>query len=146
MKLESVDGSENLHDAARAVRVEHVNGRVDYVFYATNNSVTYKLTDEIAGIEKELFFRGFVGVFSVDKKGSNIYRYINDGDIIGSLIGGKTEISGVVRGYTDRLSEKNEIRILPAQTLSAEEVSGLAGKYVFIDNGKNTRGGAYKIE
>ena len=45
-------------DMAKAVRVSLTNGRVDYIVYATNNTVEYVVGDQIFN------FIGFVGVYT----------------------------------------------------------------------------------
>ena len=74
------DVAEGKGDAHRAVRVEHVSGRVDYVLYSTNNKVTYEITLDDG---TALSFRGFIGVYTV-QNGANTYKYLHDGDILGT--------------------------------------------------------------
>ncbi|MBQ2741243.1 MAG: heparinase II/III family protein, partial [Oscillospiraceae bacterium] len=69
-------------DAANAVRVELVDGRVDYVVYAQNNDVTYRITDADTGYTFD--FKGFVGVWTVAGENENIYSYIHDGEMMGT--------------------------------------------------------------
>jgi len=141
-----VDGKENSDDAHRALKITHKNGRVDYIFWSTNNSVTYKITDEIAGEEKDILFRGFVGVYTLNEKGENIYKYVNDGDIIGEAVDmTATVVEGVIKSFTRELAHKNEIVLATTKTLSDAELSSLPGKYVYIDNGARTRSGTFKI-
>ena len=141
-----VDGKENAGDAHRSLKVVHKNGRVDYIFWSTNNAVTYKITDEIAGEQKDILFRGFVGVYTVNKDGENIYKYVNDGDVIGEKVNmPATVIEGVVKSFTRELAHKNEIVLAATKTLTDAELSSLPGKYVYIDNGARTRSGAFRI-
>ncbi|MBE6913284.1 MAG: hypothetical protein E7473_12255 [Ruminococcaceae bacterium] len=146
LSMSVYSGEEAEGDAARALKIEHENGRIDYVFYATNNQVTY----EVADGDKKLYFRGFVGVYTLNKAGENIYTYVNDGDVIGSstekLEGASGRINVVVQSFTDVPAEKNEIVITPASPLSDEEIKNLAGKNIHIDNGALVRSGTFKIE
>ncbi|MEG2570283.1 MAG: hypothetical protein RSA70_02505, partial [Clostridia bacterium] len=84
--MTKVSGLEGKMDAARAVKVTHTNGRVDYIVYATNNSVMYRIDDKFN-------FRGFVGVYTMS--GDNVTcSYINDGDTIGEKSDFKASVSG----------------------------------------------------
>ncbi|MBQ7119061.1 MAG: Ig-like domain-containing protein [Oscillospiraceae bacterium] len=129
------DGSEVKNDIARAVKVEHTNGRVDWVVYATNNKVTYT-------IDNEFDFRGFVGVYSKNENGEVIYRYVNDGDIIGEATDAYSEYTGTVVGYQEELAFENYIDIKFNESFDPET---LAEKYVYIDN-DDVENGVYRIE
>ncbi|MBQ9986420.1 MAG: Ig-like domain-containing protein, partial [Oscillospiraceae bacterium] len=61
-----VSGTPGKYDIAKAVKVELIDGRTDYVVYAQNDSVTYNVGDIFE-------FRGFVGVYTVNAEGENIY-------------------------------------------------------------------------
>ena len=134
-------GTIKTEDAHRALRIEHMNGRVDYVFYATNNAVTYSVTDG----EKTLYFRGFAGVYRV-QNGVNTYRYVHDGDIIGEETGVSGVIDATVVSFTQEHSFNNEIVVVPHTPITDEMVSALSGKYVFVDNGVYPRSGAFGIK
>ncbi len=145
-----VSGTTSASDAARAVKVTHVNGRVDYIFYATNNAVTYEVTDG----DKTFAFRGFVGVYTLQNE-ENTMSYIHDGDILcekteeGIMTTGKpASIEGVVKSFTKTHEEKNEIVITPApgSAITADDVAELSGNLLLIDNGDNTRSGTFEIE
>ncbi|MBR2180440.1 MAG: S-layer homology domain-containing protein, partial [Oscillospiraceae bacterium] len=141
LTLTKKDGYELRDDVARVIRVTHASGRVDYVFYATNNAVTYTLTDD----GRTLDFRGFTGVYTV-QNGENTYRYVCDGDIIGEPVADvKAGIYGRVADFTHGLAFENEIMITPDGEISEEEVAELAGRYVFIEN-DGVRNGAYQIK
>ncbi|MBE6911187.1 MAG: hypothetical protein E7473_01570 [Ruminococcaceae bacterium] len=145
--MEITDGVEKESDAHRAIKVTFDGGkRVDYIFYSTNNAVTYKVSDVVNGVAQNTSFRGFVGVYTVNEKGSCIYSYVHDGDIIGEKAEGRYEIAGIVKTFTDTPEFENEIRILPEAMPTESELSEIVGKYVIIDNGAETRGGAYRIE
>jgi len=141
LTLTKKGGYELRNDVARVIRVTHASGRVDYVFYATNNAVTYTLTDD----GRTLDFRGFTGVYTV-QNGENTYRYVCDGDIIGEPVADvKAGIYGRVADFTQGLVFKNEIVITPDGEISEEEAAELAGRYVFIEN-DGVRNGVYQIK
>ncbi|MBQ9985185.1 MAG: S-layer homology domain-containing protein [Oscillospiraceae bacterium] len=140
LETEIASGKEKKKDASRAVKVTLASGRVDYIFYATNNAVTYKVTDG----ELELSFRGFVGVYSLSN-GNNTYKYVIDGDIIGEAVETKAAIVGTVRNFTKELSAENTIEISTEEAVSDEELASLANRVVIIDNESGMRDGAYKI-
>ncbi|MBQ6697777.1 MAG: S-layer homology domain-containing protein, partial [Oscillospiraceae bacterium] len=139
-KIEAVDvsvvsGTEQSGDMARAVKVTHVGGeRIDYVVYATNNSVKYN----VGGV---FDFRGFVGVYSTNSEGAPTYRYVHDGNIIGDEIESKGTLTGKVEGFERNLAFKNYIDI----SAEVEDASALAGEYIFIAN-DGADNAVYKIE
>ncbi|MBQ6901654.1 MAG: S-layer homology domain-containing protein, partial [Oscillospiraceae bacterium] len=139
-------GTPEKGDASRAIRIEHVNGRVDYVFYSTNNTVTYEICDGEGEDAIKLAFRGFVGVYTL-QSGANTYSYIHDGDILGKpLAEAKGAIEGKVVSFTKDHLEKNEMVIeVKNGELTDAEISDLTNRYIFVDNGAETRSGSFKI-
>ncbi len=134
------NGEEEKNDASRAVKVKLKSGRTDYIIYTTNNELTYTLTDGDVSFD----FSGFVGVYSVNEEGKNIYSYVNDGTKIGGLQS-EARYSGKVKSFTKDLVDKNEITVTLEKELTAEEIAALAGEYVYIDSdGKDNA--VYKIE
>ena len=128
------DGTETSDDVARAVLVRNANGRMDYIVYATDNTVTYTVDNSFA-------FRGFVGVHMCDENGNVVYSYVHDGDIIAD-ISGKASVSGVVTDFTKGYISQNTISATLEAPIRAEE---LAGKYVYINN-DGAQNGVYRIE
>ncbi len=121
-------------EMVRAVRVTHTNGREDYIVYATDNTKNYRVAD--------LFeFRGFVGVYSVNADGKVIYRYVNDGDIIGSATDKPGAYSGTVDTFTNELSFENYIDV----NMVCEDVSDLVGRHIYVNN-DGVQNGVYRIE
>ncbi len=143
LAMNAISGTPADSDAARAVKVTHKSGRVDYIFYATNNAVTYEINDN----GNVLSFRGFVGVYTL-QNGTNTYRYVLDGDIIGEATEKASVIEGTVKTFTKTHEEKNEIVITaaPGTTVTEADVKSLSGKVLIIDNGAETRSGTFKIE
>ena len=142
LEMNITAGTENEGDVHRAVKVTHKNGRVDYILYATNNTVTYEI--ELDGGEK-LAFRGFVGVYTL-QNGENTYSYINDGDILGTQAFAKPAITGTVKSFTKALEFENEIVITPDLDVSDAELADLLGRVVHVDNGELARNASYRIE
>ncbi|MBR2181110.1 MAG: heparinase II/III family protein, partial [Oscillospiraceae bacterium] len=145
--LES-SGGENADDTSKAVRVTLKNGRTDYVIYATNPDITYSISDTVNGNAVEFDFEGFVGVYSVDKNGNKIYAYVNDGGKIGDLSVAPRYTGQVVSFTAEGLVPENFITVDVNEEMTAEEVSSLAGRYIYVDNaGAEYTGGngAYKI-
>ncbi|MBQ2743149.1 MAG: S-layer homology domain-containing protein [Oscillospiraceae bacterium] len=134
-------GEEKAGDAHRAVRIEHISGRVDYILYSTNSSVTYEITLDDGSA---LAFSGFIGVYTV-QNGENTYRFLCDGTVLGEKISASSEISGTVKAFTKTLEFENEIIITPETKVSDAEIAALAGEYVYIDNGEKGRSGSYEI-
>ncbi len=140
LEMTKVSGIGRTDDAYRAVKVTHADGRIDYVFYATNNNVLYSITDN----ERTINFRGAIGVYTVEN-GKNTYDYVLDGDIIGETTGKKASIEGIVTGFTKELSEENLIHIRPSEPVSEKELASLVNKVLIVDNGETTRSGTFKI-
>ena len=131
------EGKEGANDVAKAVKVVRTDGRIDYVMYATKNDVLYTVTDG----ERQIDFRGFAGVYSVNSEGKTIYTYVHDGDIIGEETELNAEVSGVVSDFTRELSLENYIYVRTDDEFEAES---LKDKYVFIEN-DGVQNGAYRI-
>lgn len=109
---------------ARAIKVLHKNGRCDYILCSTDGK-THTITDgnctaSSCGVVKVISFAD----------GEKTFEY--------SL--GEKKVTGKVCGFTKEFSEKNEIIIE-----SEENPEIFAGRIITVDNGKATRGGAYKI-
>ena len=114
---EIISGTEKNGDIAKAVKVTHTNGRVDYIIYATNDEVTYQLENNEA-----LTFSGFVGVWTLNANREITYSYV---------LGGEGDVTGKISGFTEGLSTNNYIDITPDKAVSPES---LAGKYIFIEH------------
>ena len=137
----SLSDKPGMNDSFGAVKVTLKNGRVDYVIYSTNQEVSYVVDEKIS-------FSGFAGVISFDADGNVIYRYLNDGKVLGLISDAAEEsvpaYTGVVSSFTKELSSENYITFVPdeGQTVNTGD---LAGRYVYIENDK-VQNGAYKIE
>lgn len=132
------EGTEGEDDISKVVKVSLKNGRTDYVIYATNNNVTYTVTDDNVSFD----FKGFVGVYSVDFFGNNVYSYVNDGTIIGNetSVGAYT---GTVVDFTKELVMDDYIIINPDQEV--KDLSVLENQYIYVDNEGAKCNGAYRI-
>ncbi|MBQ9986259.1 MAG: S-layer homology domain-containing protein [Oscillospiraceae bacterium] len=130
------EGREEENDIVKAVRVELKSGRVDYIIYATNNAVTYTITDDDVSFD----FRGFVGVYSVNADKENIYTYINDGDIIGENAS-TARYTGKVMDFTKELTDENFITV---RFDDEADIDNLVGRYIYINN-NGKQNGAYRI-
>ena len=151
MPLKIKSGIEESDDVARAVRVTLRNGRVDYVFYATNNNIIYTLTDGDEVIE----FRGAFGVYSVNN-GVNVYKYVCDGDIIGEQLyedDGQTPVEKAITGRISSFTEavpneplptENYITIKPSEPISDKNLEEIVGRHIFVEN-DGLRNAAYLI-
>ena len=136
------DGTEGADDIAKAVRIYLENGLCDYVIYATNNAVTYEVIDG----DKTFDFRGFIGVYRMDKNGKNVYNYLNDGDILADVIK-PADTCGVYKGkitdFTKVFGFENEIVVSFDESIKDDE--NLVGRYVYVDS-KSKRNTVYRIE
>ncbi len=132
------EGTEGADDISKVVKVRLKNGRTDYIIYATNNDVTYTVADGDVSFD----FQGFIGVYSVDSSGNNVYSYVNDGTIIGeqTSVGAYT---GTVADFTKDLVFENSITIKPDQQI--DDLSVLEKQYIYVDNVGAECNGAYRI-
>ncbi len=137
VEITPVEGKTNADDIAKAIKVVRTDGRCDYIMYATENKVLYKVKDG----EREIDFRGFVGVYSINADGETVYTYLHDGDIIGEEKELRPAISGIVSDFTRELSLENEILV---KTKDEFDVSELTDKYVFVAN-DGVQNGVYRI-
>ncbi len=134
--VEAVAGKPGSTDVAVAVKVTHKSGRVDYVFYSSNNTVTYCVDDTFE-------VRGYVGVYSLDgSKGIEIYRYVTGGDIIVEATETVGTYKGTVLGFSTELTMyDNYIDV----NLDGSVAEDLAGRFIFVEN-DGVQNGVYKIE
>ena len=133
VSVEKKDGPAAKSDVVKAIKVKLLDGRVDYIVYATNNAVTYT-------VDGKFDFRGVVGVYSENALGENIYSYVNDGALIGET-NGSGAYTGSVLSFTDKLSSANEIEV---RFDSAVDTDLLSDKYIYIDNSGDVNG-VYRI-
>ncbi len=132
-------GTLGADDVAKVVKVVLKSGRTDYIVYATNNDVLYNITDGDVSFD----FQGFVGVYSVDYFGNNIYSYVNDGTVIGDQTSSEG-YTGTVVDFTKELAFENSITI--ALNEEIEDVTALNNQYIYINNNKqNGVNGVYRI-
>ena len=120
--VELLEGAPGSADTVKAVKVTLKSGRVDYIVYATNNRVLYRVDDAFD-------FRGFVGVCSLGDSGP-VYSYINDGDVLGN-VRGTAAYEGKVVNFTKELSSENTIEVQFQQPV---DVDALVGRHVYIEN------------
>jgi len=77
----------------------------------------------------------------VNSDGAVIYRYVNDGDIIGSATDKPVAYTGTVDAFTNELSFENYIDV----NMVCENVSDLVGRHIYINN-DGVQNGVYRIE
>lgn len=126
--------------SVRAVKVELVNGRTDYIVSALDPTLTYTIDDKLS-------FRGSFGVYS-ELEGQQVYGYVNDGTEIGKIEGTKVQASigslnGTIVDFTKELSSQNSITVQLA--LQGINPSQLIGRFLYADN-DGTRNAAYQIK
>jgi len=132
-------GDEAEGDMARAVKVKHTEangGNTDYIVYATNKNVVYTVMDGDFSFD----FSGFVGVYTINANGGVIYRYVNDGTIIGEETGNVSAYAGKVTGFQTENAFENYIDV----EIDCTDLSDLAGKYIYVDN-DGVQNAAYQI-
>ena len=133
-----VSGTPGAKDTTSALKITHKNGFVDYVFYASNNEVTYRVANQFN-------VRGYVAVYRMNgNTGNEMYRYVAGGDIIDGDTGITGVYKGTVTGYSKELTLLDNYIDIDL-TMSAEELDALAGRYIYVENG-STLNAVYRIE
>ncbi len=126
-----VEGDPDETDSVKALKVELIDGRCDYIIYAQNNAVTYNVDDVFK-------FRGFVGVWTVAENGENIYSYVSDGEIIGNDTkihkGLDSALEGVVVDFQRELSFDNWVEVEFDREVTQEEADSLADRLVNFEH------------
>jgi len=120
----------------KAVKVNYAEGkRTDYIVYATDNTKTYR-------IDNLFDFRGFVGVYSINSDGVVIYRYVNDGDMIGTETQKVSAYTGSIVDFSKEVSFDNNYIDVEMQI---DDPQKIVGRYVFAET-VGPENGAYKIQ
>ncbi len=159
IEMVPVNGENLGADKAAAVRVELIDGRVDYVMYATRKDITYTIADTTVGTDTEgysFLFCGFAGVWtvkSVDGKLENIYSYLHDGTLIGNEDNEQTDaLTGKVTWHTKGLSIVNKAQVEFDEPISKallkmmnDEKTSLSGR-IFVGETDSPGNAAFIIE
>jgi hypothetical protein len=130
-------GREAPDDRVKVVKVLLKNGRTDYILWATNNLVTYAVSDGQVNFD----FRGFVGVYSVNATNGIVYTYIHDGTCIGTW-DGLDAYTGEVVDFTKEISSENDILVCPDQPI--RDLTELEGRYIYVESDARCNG-AFRI-
>lgn len=132
-----VGGSaEGAKDTAKAIKVTLKNGRVDYIVYATNGGVRYK-------VDNLFEFKGFVGVYMLKDASATepMYLYLNDGTRLGSMAG-EAAYTGTIVDFTTGDTLDNSITVTINEECNPYD---LIGEYVYIAN-DGEENAVYEIE
>lgn len=131
-----VSGKPGSTDTAVAVMVTQKNGRVDYVFYASNNEITYRVADTFN-------VNGYVAVYSLNgNTGTEVYRYVTGGDLIVEDTKEVAVYKGTVQNFSTELTLTDNYIDINIPSSAAEDV---VGKVIYVENG-GEENGAYRIE
>lgn len=124
------------HEAA-AVRVELVDGRVDYVISCLRPDVTLRVDGRVS-------FRGAFGMVSL-RDGELEYAYAHDATLLAPAPAGfrpPATVAGQLVDFTRELSAENHLVVRTRGPVPAPEQ--LVGQYVYVTN-DNERNAAYRI-
>ena len=135
VKVELIGGTEQINDRAAAVKATMVNGREDYIIYATNPDCTYYVDD--------LFeFKGFTGVVSVEN-GEITYAWGCEAQTVADVIvDAQAEVSGTVLDFTKGLSLEGYTMTINME--SPVEAEDLANRWIYVET-DGIENGAYCI-
>jgi hypothetical protein len=122
---------------AQAVKIEHVNGRVDYVVFSLNPDAQLKVDDQ-------LLFRGAFGVlalqgrntlFAATSEGTQMVALTApDRGLVRAMSAMSGAITGHVTAFTQEMSEANSVSIALSAPLRALEAADLVGCYLYAEN------------
>ncbi|MBP3633345.1 MAG: Ig-like domain-containing protein, partial [Oscillospiraceae bacterium] len=131
-----VDGTEQVHDKASAIKVTCVDGREDYIVYATNPGCTYE-------VDGKFTFRGFVGVCSYYDD-VLVYAYGNEAEHVAGVVDGAVaSVTGQVEDFTKGLSlDGYTITVSINEPVTAED---FAGRCIYVENDRQ-RNAVYQIQ
>lgn len=124
----------------RAVKVELVNGRTDYVVSSLDPNAAYIVDGQIR-------FQGAFGIYS-EKDGLPVYTYVHDGAYIGKLgttyqSEGVGRLQGTVESFTQDLSLDNKLTV--RMNIQGVAPDSLIGTMVDVQN-DGKRNAAYTIQ
>lgn len=128
----------NDEDSA-AVRVEHENGRIDYIIHSIRSDDIYQVGDIFK-------FQGQLGMYS-EMNGQPVYAYMQDGSLLQAgdhcFLEGPARMTGKVIDFTKEMSFSNHIEVSFDHEFKA--IDALVGEYIYIQN-DNERNAVYKIK
>ncbi|MBQ2742642.1 MAG: S-layer homology domain-containing protein, partial [Oscillospiraceae bacterium] len=142
VKITRADGAEFTIDEAKAVKVTLENGRIDYIVYAKDTTIPYKVHYQTScGSDASFDFSGFIGVVSmVDDK--IIYSYVNDGTTIANQTGLTPAYTGKITGFQTEFSTNNYIDV---KFTSDVDLETLPNTYIYVDNTHVEDNGSFRI-
>jgi len=148
VSIEATSGNEAATDEAKAVKVELTNGRIDYIVYATNKNVTYKVTDGETGYSFD--FSGFVGVWTIDAEtDDNTYSYLHDSSMLGTgsnkIRSRAAALTGTVTDFRKDLSFDNWADVTFDSEITESDAEDLVDRMIIFERSVDGTG-AYLIE
>ena len=136
------DEKEFSMDEAKAVKVTLENGRVDYIVYAKDTTVPYKVHYKTSnGSDASFDFCGFIGVVSMNDD-KITYSYVNDGTTIADQTGLTPAYTGTITGFQTEFSTDNYIDV---EFTSDVDLKTLPNTYIYVDNTHIEDNGSFRI-
>jgi len=120
-------------EPARALRISHRDGRLDYVIYASDNRTEFRIDDRFA-------FRGNIGVIAL-RGDAVVYSYVINGDRIVDQSYPFPALTGTVVAFTKELTAENSLTVRIEQSFPVED---LVGRFIHINNDR-IENAAYQI-
>lgn len=120
-------------DAVKAIKVDLLYGRTDYVFYATNEDVLYTVTDG----DRTIDFKGFVGVVSYDANGEIVYTYVHNGTTIANVDNVVASLNGTVLDFEKDFAFDNWVDVRFDRAVTEEEIADLTDRLVIFDRDRD---------
>lgn len=126
--------------SARAVKVELVSGRTDYVASASDHELEHTVGDAFS-------FVGAVGIYSTDANGAHEHAYVHDGKLLvadGDLLiqEARGRVEGKVTDFTRELTLDNALH--GRVTGGGNRLDEVTGAWLYAD-ATAMRNGAYEV-
>jgi len=134
--VEVVSGEGAPRPVTCALRIEHQNGRVDYVVYSSDPEVLLR-------VDGRFEFRGFVGVLTMDAEAEEWQGFLCGGDRLGERSFAAGTLTGEVVDFTRDMTLENQI-VVRLET-GEFDVEQLAGRQIYIEN-DGVENAVYEIE
>ncbi|WP_207592796.1 hypothetical protein [Halomontanus rarus] len=129
---ELVDAEGEDPDAVRALKVELVDGRTDYVVSSTDADGEYVIDDRFE-------FSGAFGVYAL-RDGETEFVYANDATLFRAKGGGRPSIQnnrpgfeGTVEDFTRELSMENELEVKLTGTPRDADIEEMVGGWIYVE-------------
>lgn len=133
---------DDMEDEVAGVRVQYVDGRIDYILNALDPNKAYE------ALEGRLRFCGFAGMLRLNGAGEPEYGFLQDGSLLAwegdALIEAPPRIEGVIREFTQDLGFSNYLHLYVESIPSEIKKESLIGCSIYVHS-HGERNAVYEI-